>query len=125
MMRFLPLIRCVYALCAWSAIVAACGFARCHLDADGPARRYLTEAVFPVYIAHQTLIVVLAHAFKPLRLAPGLEALLLAVLTIAGCFALFEAVRRLRFLRPLFGLAPLPAPGGARSEPAEAEARAA
>ncbi|MEH6433988.1 acyltransferase family protein [Massilia sp. DD77] len=110
-----PAARCVYTLCAWSAIVAACGFARRHLDRDGPARRYLTEAVFPVYIAHQTLIVVLAHAFKPLRLAPGLEALVLAVLTIGGCFALFEAVRRVRLLRPLFGLAPLCAPAGART----------
>lgn len=101
-----PIMRCVYALCAWSAIVAACGFARRHLDRDGPARRYLTDAVFPVYIAHQTLIVVMAHAFKPLDLAPGVEALLLMVLTATGSFALYEAVRRLRWARPLFGLAP-------------------
>ena len=125
LMQCVPLIRCVYTLCAWCAIVAACGFARRHLDADGPARRYLTEAVFPVYIAHQTLIVVMAHAFKPLRLPPGLEALLLAVLTIAGCFVLFEAVRRVRLLRPFFGLAPLPVQAGGRSKQAEAEAKAA
>ena len=42
------LMRCVYALGAWSAIVAACGFARRHLDRDGPARRYLTDAVFQI-----------------------------------------------------------------------------
>jgi len=101
-----PAMRCVYALCAWGAIVAACGFAHRYLDRDGPARRYLTEAVFPVYIAHQTLIVVLAHSFKPLGLAPGVEAVLLIVLTASGSFALYEAVRRLRWARPLFGLAP-------------------
>jgi len=101
-----PVMRCVYTLCAWSAIVAACGFARRHLDRDGPARRYLTDAVFPVYIAHQTLIVVLAHGFKPLHLAPGLEALLLIVLTATGSFALYEVVHRLPWARPLFGLAP-------------------
>ncbi|MBF6907497.1 acetyltransferase, partial [Acinetobacter baumannii] len=59
-----------------------------------------------VYILHQTLIVVLAHFVKPIRLAPGLEALLLAVLTLGGCFAVFEAVRRIPLLRPFFGLAP-------------------
>jgi len=101
-----PVMRCVYTLCAWSAIVAACGFARRHLDRDGPARRYLTDAVFPVYIVHQTLIVVLAHSFKPLHLAPGVEALLLMVLTATGSFALYEVVRRLPWARPLFGLAP-------------------
>ncbi|WP_306397356.1 acyltransferase family protein [Telluria beijingensis] len=101
-----PVMRYVYTLCAWGAIVAACGFARRHLDRDGPARRYLTDAVFPVYIAHQTLIVVLAHSFKPLDLAPGVEALMLMVLTATGSFALYEAVRRLCWARPLFGLAP-------------------
>lgn len=120
MMLFVPFMRCVYMLCAWSAIVAACGFARRHLDTDGPARRYLTEAVFPVYIAHQTLIVVLAYAFKPLRLAPGQEALLLAVLTTGGCFALFEIVRRVRWLRPLFGLPPARRPRAGQPEPSPA-----
>lgn len=104
MALMLPMIRLVYGFCAWSAIVAACGFARRHLNLDGAARRYLTDAVFPVYIAHQTLIVVLAHSFKPLDLAPGLEAPLLMALTAAGSFALYEAVRRVALLRPLFGL---------------------
>jgi peptidoglycan/LPS O-acetylase OafA/YrhL len=99
-------LRAVYALMCWSAILAACGFARQHLDRDGPARRYLTEAVFPVYILHQTLIVVLAHALKPLHRPPGLEALLLVVLVTVLSFAGFEIVRRVPLLRPLFGLGP-------------------
>jgi glucans biosynthesis protein C len=98
--------RANYALLAWSAILAACGFAQRHLDRDGPARRYLTEAVFPVYILHQTLIVVLAHALKPLDRPPGLEAVLLVVLVTVLSFAGFEIVRRVPLLRPLFGLGP-------------------
>jgi peptidoglycan/LPS O-acetylase OafA/YrhL len=94
----------LYALLTWSAILAACGFAQRHLDRDGPARRYLAEAVFPVYILHQTIIAVLAHAMKPLQLAPGFEALLLIVLTTTLSLAGFEAVRRVAILRPLFGL---------------------
>lgn len=109
-MPWLPLGRIMYALCTWSAIVAACGFARRHLNRDGAARRYLTEAVFPVYIMHQTLTVVLAHGFKPLKLAPGLEALLLVLLAAILSFAVFELVRRVPLLRPLFGLAPRAAP---------------
>jgi len=62
--------------------------------------------VFPVYILHQTLIVVLAHASKPLHLAPGLEAVLLVVLVTVLSFAGFEIVRRVPLLRPLFGLGP-------------------
>ncbi|MFC0251309.1 acyltransferase family protein [Massilia consociata] len=99
--------RVLWVVCGWCAIVAVCGFGRRHLQFDNPARRYLNEAVFPVYIAHQTLIVVLAHAFQPLKLAPGLEALLLVILTVVLSFGIFEAVRRMPLLRPVFGLAPV------------------
>jgi glucan biosynthesis protein C len=108
---WLPPARSVTALCTWSAIAAACGFARRHLQFDGPARRYLTEAVFPVYIVHQTLIVTIAHALKPAGIAPGLEGIMLVVLTVALSFAIFEAVRRSALLRPLFGLARMAADG--------------
>ncbi len=104
-----PIMSSAYALMAWSATVAACGFAVRHLDFDSPTRRYLNEAIFPVYILHQTLIVVLAHAMKPLRIAPAPEALMLMVLTATLSFGIFELVRRVRVLRPLFGLAPVKA----------------
>jgi hypothetical protein len=103
-------IHTVYTLFAWSAILAACGFARRHLDEDGPARRYLAPAVFPVYILHQTLIVVLAHALKPLHIQPGLEGMLLIALTTVACFLGYELVRRVAALRPLFGLGAAEAP---------------
>ena len=102
-----PMMSSAYALMAWTATVAACGFAARHLDHDSPTRRYLNEAIFPVYILHQTLIVVQAHAMKPLRIAPGPEAVMLIVLTATLSFGIFELVRRVRLLRPLFGLAPL------------------
>jgi hypothetical protein len=102
--------RSVYAFCTWSAIVAACGFAHRHLQFDSPARRYLTEAVFPVYIVHQTLIVTLAHALKLVHRSPAIEGVMLVVLTLCLSFGAFEFVRRIALLRPLFGLAPLPAP---------------
>lgn len=105
-----PLMAVVHATTAWCAMVAACGFAARHLERDGPARRYLAAAVFPVYIVHQTLIVTLAHYAKPLRLAPVIEAVLLTVLTLTLSFAVFECVRRVPLLRPLFGLPPELAP---------------
>jgi hypothetical protein len=104
---WLLVVRAIYALCTWSAIVAACGFAHRHLQFDSPARRYLTEAVFPVYIVHQTLIVTLVHALKPVHRSPGIEGVMLVVLTLCLSFGAFEVVRRIALLRPLFGLAPM------------------
>ncbi len=103
-----PVMRGVYALCAWCAIVAACGFAHRHLNWDHRARAWLTEAVFPVYIFHQSLIVAMAHSMKAAQLAPAVEALLLTVLTVTVSFGVFAVVRRFALLRPLFGLPPSP-----------------
>lgn len=90
-----------------------CGFAQRHLHHDGPAHAYLATAVLPVYLVHQTLIIVLAWLLKPVRLAPGIEAPVLVVLTLTLSFGLYEAVRRVAVLRPLFGL-PLASPGAVR-----------
>jgi surface polysaccharide O-acyltransferase-like enzyme len=98
--------RVAYALDEWCAIVAALGFARQWNPRDSRARRYLTEAIFPFYIVHQTAIVLLAHFMKPLGLRPLVEGPLLIAATAATCVASFELVRRVGWMRPLFGLAP-------------------
>ena len=99
------LMRAVYGAEQWLAIAAVLGFARRHLSFDSPARRYLTTAIFPVYILHQTVIVVTAHALKPVNLYPPVEALLLVLVTLSACFLGYELIRRIRLLQPLFGLA--------------------
>lgn len=99
-----PVFRTIYCLCQWAPILTVCGFGRRHLNFDSAKRRYLTEAVFPVYILHQTLIVTMAHWMKPIKLAPSIEGVFLIVLTFAISFGVFEVVRRIAVLRPLFGL---------------------
>jgi peptidoglycan/LPS O-acetylase OafA/YrhL len=96
--------RTVYGAEQWLAIAAIVGFASRHLTHDSPARRYLTTAIFPVYILHQTVIVVVAHALKPSHLYPPVEGVLLVLVTAATCLLSYEAIRRLAWLRPLFGL---------------------
>lgn len=98
--------RIAYALDEWCAIVAALGFARQWNPRDSRVRRYLTEAIFPFYIVHQTAIVLLAHFMKPLGLRPLVEGPLLIAGTAVTCVASFELVRRIGWMRPLFGLAP-------------------
>jgi hypothetical protein len=90
----------------WGAIVALLALARLRLDRDGPARRYLTEAIFPYYIAHQTIIVVVGHALAGRGLGPAAEFAILLAATVAGCAATYEVARRVRLLRPLLGLKP-------------------
>ncbi len=96
--------RVVWGLNQWSAIVAVLGFAYRLRPGDSPLLRHLSQAVFPVYILHQTIIVVLAHRLGPLDLPPLLEGPLLVVLTFGLCFAGVEVIRRIPPLRPLFGM---------------------
>ena len=96
--------RVVWALDQWCAIVAILGFARHLAPGDSPALRYLSQAIFPVYILHQTIIVVLAWQLRPYRLPPLLEGPLLVALTFGLAFAGYELIRRVALLRPLFGL---------------------
>lgn len=120
--RALPLaMRVVWGADQWCAIVAVLGFARRLAPGDGPLLRYLVPAVFPVYILHQTVIVVLAYRLRPLDLPPLREGPLLVLATFVLCLAAYEVIRRVPLLRPLFGLArqqrTTPPPDAARAAP--------
>jgi len=65
---------------------------------------YLNEAVYPFYILHQTIIVVVGYNLSLLKIGALLEATLLLIFTVAGCFIGFEIIRRTTLLRPCFGL---------------------
>jgi len=105
--------RVVWGVMQWSVIVAVLGFARHSAPADSRALRYLSAAVFPVYILHQTVTVVLAHNLKPFGIPSLLEGPLLVVATFALCLAGYEMIRRIGPLRPLFGLKRLRGDGAA------------
>ena len=100
----MSLIWSLWGVMEWAAIAAILGHARNWNPKDSPLLRYLTLAVFPFYILHQTVIVVLAHALKPLRITPALEGPLLIVATFGVCLLGYEIIRRIPLLRPLFGL---------------------
>lgn len=88
----------------WTALLTIFGWARVLLDRPFRWLPYCTEAVFPWYILHQSLIVPLAYWLVPLRLGPVIEPLLVLSGTVTGCLVLHEfVIRRIKVLRPLFG----------------------
>ena len=89
----------------WLAIAAVLGWAHHLLNRPFRWLPYATEAVFPWYVLHQTLIVGLAYVLIPLHLGAVLEPALLLGGTVLGCALLHEClIRRTPWLRPLFGL---------------------
>lgn len=102
----LALFRGLRELQAWTGILAALGFAHHHLrSADGPLRRVLTQAIFPFYLIHQTIIVVAGHHLDPLRLPLWIEAPVLIGVTALGCWLFYDLGRRVPRLRVWIGLA--------------------
>lgn len=96
-----------WSLMQWCGIVAALGYARRHLQRDSALRARLSEAVFPVYVLHQTVTVLGVVLLARWPLPAGVEALALVALTLGVSVAGYELVRRVGVLRPWFGLAPL------------------
>lgn len=91
----------------WCAIVALIGLADRWWNHDHRWRRTLTEAVFPFYIIHQTIIVVLGWYLLRFALPPALEFVALVAATVAGCWLFYLGGREVGWLRPLIGLRPL------------------
>ncbi|UVO51253.1 acyltransferase family protein [Sphingomonas sp. SUN019] len=102
----------------WAAIAALIGIAETFLNRDHPARAMLTEAVFPFYIIHQTIIVMVAYWLIPAALPPFVNFAVLIVATVAGCWAFYLIGRAIPWARPLIGLRRKARPRIAPTKPA-------
>ena len=77
------------------------------VHADSTARRYLTDAIFPYYIVHQTAIILIAHELRGSDLPAWLEAGIVISGTIATCALTYEIVRRIPVLQAAVRIAGL------------------
>lgn len=96
---------------AWGAMIALIGIADRWWNVDHRWRPMLAEAVFPFYLIHQTIIIVVGYWMTGSGIAPLPAFLLLVAATMAGCWAFYLAGREVRWLRPLIGLKAGPAKG--------------
>ena len=103
-----PLFAVCRTVMGWSAIVALIGMADRYWNRDHRWRPMLTEAVFPFYIVHQTIIVWLGWYLLRFALPPLAEFAILVLATAAGCWACYLIGREIGPLRPLIGLRPKP-----------------
>jgi hypothetical protein len=95
----------VTGLYGWAAICAICGYARRYLNRPSAGLSHLNEAVLPVYVLHQPILLIAAYWIFPLSLPLPLEALVLIGVTGGGALAIYEAaIRPFAPMRFLFGL---------------------
>lgn len=88
-----------------SWMLAALGFGSEHLNRPSRTLAYLSEAVYPVYIVHLPLQFLIAYFLLPLALAGYVKLGLMLVGTFGLSLLLYEyALKRLKWIRPLFGM---------------------
>jgi len=102
---FTAVARAARVVYAWAAILSLLGMAQAYLNRPSALLDYLTKAIFPYYILHQTLIVVFGVWLSGYALGVAGEFTALLLLTSLGCFALYEyVIRPLPWIKPLFGV---------------------
>ena len=88
--------------CMW--IFAVFGFAYKYLNHPSKTLSYLSQGAYPIYIIHMIFLYLGSVLILPLEIPTILKFILVIAFTFIGCFALYEFIRRVPFLRPLFGL---------------------
>ncbi len=85
-------------------IVSVFAFGHKYLNRPGKALTYLSQAAYPVYILHMIFLYAGSLLIFPLELDVRIKFILVLLITIGGCFSAYEIIRRIKWIRPLFGL---------------------
>ncbi|NNE03174.1 MAG: acyltransferase family protein [Eudoraea sp.] len=89
----------------WSWVLALFGYASKYLNRPSRALAYTNEAVYPFYILHQTITIIIGYYLMDLKWGLATKFSLLTIGTFGGSWLLYEfVIRRWTLIRPLFGL---------------------
>lgn len=91
----------------WAALLAILGYGKRYLDRKSRAMDYFTPAAFPVYIVHQTFLIIIGYHILQLTDSGAIAYPLIMLSTFIASLATYELIRRIRPLRPLLGLGPV------------------
>jgi len=107
----------------WASVLALLALGKRFLSFESAFLRWGNQAAYPIYLLHQSVIIVVAYAVLSAFTMPALPGfVLVSVGSLLATVAIYEAVvKRTNVTRFLFGMKPLPA--RARSEHPRARAR--
>ena len=93
-------------LFTWTWLLAFLGFGRRYLSFGNRLLSWSRDASYPVYILHQTVIIVIAYFVIRQPWSPWSKYWLVLLATMAACLVISEVIRRFAPTRLLFGMKP-------------------
>jgi glucan biosynthesis protein C len=99
-----PVLLAFWAIASFCWLMAIIGIGSLRLNFTNRVLSYASEAVLPVYILHQTLIVVIGFYVIQWNIPDVFKFFFIAFATLFGSLAIYEVIRRTNVTRFLFGL---------------------
>jgi glucan biosynthesis protein C len=94
----------------WLWMMVFLGYGYRYLSFANPLLLWAKDASYPIYILHQTVIVVIGYYVIQSAWTPWVKYFVVLILSMSACFVLYEGcVRRFALLRLLFGMKAQPA----------------
>jgi peptidoglycan/LPS O-acetylase OafA/YrhL len=91
-----------------SWLLTILGYSRKFFNKTNKFLRYTTEAVYPLYILHQSVMLSFGYYIIQLPLGIIPKFVMVVIVTFGGSFAIYEIfIRRFNFMRLLFGQKPI------------------
>jgi glucan biosynthesis protein C len=94
----------IMAVACWYWLMALIGFGSLLFNTSNSVLKYASDAVLPVYILHQTIIVTLGYFVIQWETGVAPKYFLIVLSTLAISLAIYEIVRRINVTRFLFGI---------------------
>jgi len=92
---------------AWCWVLTFLGYGKRYLSRNSALLAWANEGIYPIYILHQTVIVVLAFYVLPLREGVFAKFIFLSMVSLGVTIAVYEVlVRPFAIVRTLFGMKP-------------------
>lgn len=90
---------------SWTCTVAVIGYAKKHLDFDSPLRKTVNEAIYPFYLLHQPLLVIMGYYFTRTGMADWIKALTIMSTSLFAFILIYRyLIRPYRITRIMFGM---------------------
>jgi len=89
---------------AWSCGMAVIGYAKVYANKDNKFRKPLNAAIYPFYLLHQPIIIVVGYVLLQWGLPTVVNVFLIIVLSLLITFGLYFMILKFNFTRLAFGL---------------------